>query len=81
MAGISAINDRLTGQGNNAALITVYQSKYLNNIVEQDHGFIKKIMGPMLGLKNFASAEGMLTEQVAPYHQQRAARSAGSHCL
>jgi len=30
--------------------------KYLNNIVEQDHRFIKKIIKPMLGFKNFYSA-------------------------
>jgi putative transposase len=60
MAGISAINDQLTGLGNIAVLITVYQSKYLNNIVEQDHRFIKKITRPMLGFKSFASAEATL---------------------
>lgn len=65
MAGISAINDQLTGLGNFAVLITVYQSKYLTNIVEQvvrhsDHRFIKKITRPMLGFKSFASAEATL---------------------
>lgn len=30
--------------------------KYLNNIVEQDHRFIKRITRPMLGLKSFWSA-------------------------
>jgi transposase-like protein len=42
MAGISAINNQLTELGNFAVLITVYQSKYLNNVVEQNHRFIKK---------------------------------------
>ena len=60
MAGISAINDQLTGLGNFAMLIAVYQSKYLNNIVEKDHRFIKKITRPMLGFKSFASAEATL---------------------
>lgn len=32
------------------------QSKYLNNIVEQDHRAIKRITRPMLGLKSFLSA-------------------------
>ena len=32
------------------------QIQYLNNIVEQDHRFIKKITNPMLGFKNFRSA-------------------------
>jgi len=30
--------------------------KYLNNIVEQDHRFIKKITRPTLGFKAFYSA-------------------------
>ena len=30
--------------------------QYLNNIIEQDHRFIKKIIKPMLGFKNFNSA-------------------------
>ena len=32
------------------------QIKYLNNIVEQDHRFIKRKVNPMLGFKNFKSA-------------------------
>ena len=31
-------------------------SKYLNNIVEQHHRHIKQRLGPMLGLKSFATA-------------------------
>jgi transposase-like protein len=31
-------------------------SKYLNNLIEQDHRGIKSRTGPMLGFKNFASA-------------------------
>jgi transposase-like protein len=30
--------------------------KYLNNLVEQDHRFIKRRVRPMLGFKSFASA-------------------------
>ncbi len=33
------------------------QTKYLNNIVEQDHRFIKKITNPMLGFKSFQTAD------------------------
>jgi putative transposase len=33
------------------------QIKYLNNIVEQDHRFIKKRIKPMLGFKNFYAAQ------------------------
>ena len=36
------------------------QSKYLNNIVEQDHPFIKRITRPMLGFKAFHSAAATL---------------------
>ncbi|RAN66285.1 DDE-type integrase/transposase/recombinase, partial [Bacillus sp. SRB_8] len=32
------------------------QAKYLNNIVEQDHRFIKKRVRSMLGLKSFKTA-------------------------
>ncbi len=34
----------------------IRQVKYLNNIVEQDHRFVKKRTKPMLGFKNFYSA-------------------------
>jgi IS6 family transposase len=37
--------------------IIVRQAKYLNNIIEQDHRFIKKITNPMLGFKSFETAE------------------------
>jgi putative transposase len=36
--------------------ITMRQIKYLNNIVEQDHRFIKKITCQMKGFKAFHSA-------------------------
>ncbi|OPH49330.1 transposase [Paenibacillus ferrarius] len=38
----------------------VRQTKYLNNIVEQDHRFIKKITKPNLGFKTFHTAEQTL---------------------
>ena len=38
------------------AEIQLRQSKYLNNIVEQDHRAIKRITRPMLGIKSFWSA-------------------------
>jgi len=34
--------------------------KYLNNIIEQDHRFVKRVTGPMLGFKAFHSAEATL---------------------
>jgi transposase-like protein len=36
--------------------VRVRTSKYLNNIVEQDHRRIKQRLGPMLGLKTFGNA-------------------------
>ncbi|MGE7094518.1 DDE-type integrase/transposase/recombinase [Lysinibacillus sp. NPDC048646] len=33
------------------------QQKYLNNIIEQDHRFIKKIIKPMLRFKSFDTVE------------------------
>ena len=41
--------------------INVRQVKYLNNIVEQDHRFIKKITKPMKGFKAFYSADATLS--------------------
>lgn len=41
--------------------IEVRQVKYLNNIVEQDHRFIKKRTKPMLGFKSFRSARITIT--------------------
>ncbi|MFC3882007.1 IS6 family transposase [Bacillus songklensis] len=40
--------------------IQVRQIQYLNNIVEQDHRFIKKIGRTMLGLKSFQTATWIL---------------------
>ena len=41
-------------------LIDVLQVKYLNNIIEQDHRFIKKLTRPMKGFKSFHSASATL---------------------
>jgi putative transposase len=41
-------------------LIEICQVKYLNNIIEQDHRFIKKLMRPMKGFKSFSSASATL---------------------
>ena len=37
--------------------ITIRSSKYLNNLIEQDHRAIKYRVGPMLGFKEFVSAQ------------------------
>jgi putative transposase len=43
-------------QADSGLPIKLRQSKYLNNIVEQDHRAIKRITRPMLGFKSFRSA-------------------------
>src|SRR5258705_3567671 len=40
--------------------IKIRQSKYLNNLVEQDHRVIKRRTRPMLGLQNFRCARILL---------------------
>jgi transposase, IS6 family len=40
--------------------IQLRQIRYLNNIVEQDHRFIKKRVRSMLGLKSFRTATYIL---------------------
>ncbi|MFT7175693.1 MAG: transposase-like protein [Halioglobus sp.] len=40
--------------------VKIRQCKYLNNIVEQDHRFIKRIIRPMLGFKSLRSAQATL---------------------
>jgi len=41
--------------------IEIRQVKYLNNIVEQDHRAVKRLVRPMLGFKSFRSAQVTLT--------------------
>src|SRR6266436_3263986 len=40
--------------------IVIRKTKYLNNIVEQDHRGVKRITRPMLGFKAFDAAQGTL---------------------
>ncbi len=53
-AAIDAIN---AGRG---VPILVRQVKYLNNIVEQDHRAIKRVIRPMLGFQSFRCARILL---------------------
>lgn len=41
--------------------IVIRKTKYLNNIVEQDHRAVKRVTQPMLGFKAFDAAQGTLT--------------------
>ncbi|ASM71529.1 DDE domain protein [Pseudosulfitobacter pseudonitzschiae] len=43
-------------------LITVLRTKYLNNIIEQDHRFIKKLTRPMQPFKSLSSASTTLAD-------------------
>ena len=43
-------------QADSGSPIVLRQSKYLNNIVEQDHRAIKRVVRPMLGFKTFRCA-------------------------
>jgi len=44
----------------NNTRIKIRQCKYLNNIIEQDHRRIKRLTRPMLGFKNFHTAQRTL---------------------
>ncbi|NDW57949.1 IS6 family transposase [Yangia sp. PrR004] len=59
LAGLQAVNviRKFAGSGR---VIRIMQSKYLNNMVEQDHRFIKRITRPTLGFKAFHSAAATL---------------------
>lgn len=49
--------EQLMNEKNLSEETIIRQIKYLNNIVEQDHRFIKKITNPMMGFKSFQTAE------------------------
>jgi len=65
-AAISEINKYLP----ESEKIEIRQCKYLNNIVEQDHRFIKKITRPALGYKAMHSASATL-EGIELHHMLR----------
>ncbi|MBR9851930.1 MAG: IS6 family transposase [Rhodobacteraceae bacterium] len=81
-AGIKAINTMLKGFGCPIP-IEMVRRKFLNNVIEQDHRFIKRRIRPMLGFKSFASAsatldgieiaqmirKGQLTPGLCPFQQ------------
>ena len=47
-------------RADSGADIEMRQSKYLNNLIEQDHRAIKRIVRPMLGFKNFLCARALI---------------------
>jgi IS6 family transposase len=56
----------------------IRQTKYLNNMVEQDHRFIKKITSPMLGFKSFQTADKTL-RGIEAMHMIRKGQAECSH--
>ncbi|MFL9936432.1 IS6 family transposase [Paraburkholderia sp. RL18-103-BIB-C] len=55
LAALKAIN------ADREAPVKVRQNKYLNNLVEQDHRAIKRIIKPMMGFKDFRCARIILS--------------------
>ena len=47
-------------RADSGAEIELRQSKYLNNLIEQDHRAVKRIVRPMLGFKNFRCAGAVI---------------------
>jgi len=62
---------------NSGAAIELRQSKYLNNLVEQDHRAIKRIVRPMLGFKDFDCARRLIAGIEAMHMVLRPALSEG----
>jgi putative transposase len=59
--------------------IEIRQSKYLNNLIEQDHRAIKRIVRPMLGFKSFRSA-GITLQGIELMHRIKKGQMAfGNH--
>ena len=58
-AGLENINMLLMLEGL-ISFVEILQVKYLNNLIEQDHRFIKKITNPMRGFKAFHSAKATI---------------------
>lgn len=56
LAGLQHVNCELS----DTEQIIIRQVKYLNNMIEQDHRGIKRIVNPMLGFKNFTCAVATL---------------------
>ena len=58
-AGINEVKKILKRFGCPTKIASV-RSKYLNNMIEQDHRFIKRRTRPLLGFKSFSSAAATL---------------------
>jgi putative transposase len=76
LTGLENINILLVLAGLLCLMVDICQVKYLNNLVEQDHRFIKKITGPMMGFKAFHSAKATL-DGIETAHMIRKGQLAG----
>ena len=77
-ANMAAIESHNAGH---KAGIEIRQIKYLNNIVEQDHRAIKRLVRPMLGFKSFRSAAVTLAGiEVMHMIRKGQLRTAGEVC-
>ena len=52
--------DELKNENNLFKNVEIRQTRYLNNIIEQEHRSIKQIVNPMLGFQSFRSANKTL---------------------
>jgi transposase-like protein len=56
-ANTAPVNGLMADSG---VAIELRQSKYLNNLIEQDHRAVKRIVRPMLGFKDFDCARRLI---------------------
>ena len=77
LAGLQSVNVilKFTGTGR---IVTIRQAEYLNNILEPDHRFIKRITGPMMGFKAFHSAAATIAG-IEVAHMIRKGQFAANH--
>ena len=75
-ANTAAIKSIQTACG---ADIEMRQIKYINNIVEQDHRVIKRVVRPMLGLKTFRCARALIAG-IETMHMIRKGQLDGTEC-
>ncbi|CDG16363.1 protein of unknown function [Xenorhabdus doucetiae] len=54
------VEDELNQVKSNNYAIVIRKNKYLNNLIEQEHRFVKRRTRPMLGFKNFRRSQTVL---------------------
>ena len=76
-AGLENINILLMLAGL-ISFVEILQVKYLNNLIEQDHRFIKKITNSMMGFKAFHSAKATI-DGIETAHMLRKGQLSGEN--